>query len=92
MIERVLVKDTTLSPELQKNLSVVSTTKKLNESKIISAKADLESAKLYREAADVLDSKVAMQIRFLETLGEMQSHRSRKVMIMSLDVEGVIQK
>lgn len=65
VIEKVLVKDTILSAELQRNLSVVSTTKKLSESKIISAQSDLESAKLYREAADILDSKVAMQIRFL---------------------------
>jgi len=35
------------------------------ESQIISAKADLESAKLYREASDVLDLKAAIQIRFL---------------------------
>lgn len=48
IIEKVLVKDTILSPELQRNLSVVSTTKRLGESRIISAKADLESAKLYR--------------------------------------------
>jgi len=35
---------------------------------LISAKADVESAKLMREAADILDSKTAMQIRYLETL------------------------
>ena len=48
VIEKVLVKDIIMSPELQRNLSIVSTTRRLSESKIISAKADLESAKLYR--------------------------------------------
>jgi len=35
---------------------------------VISAKADVESAKLLREAADILDTKAAMQIRYLETI------------------------
>lgn len=48
LIERVLIKDMKLSPMLQGNLSIVSKTKRLCESRIISAKADLESAKLYR--------------------------------------------
>ena len=59
-------------------------TKRAVESKIISAKADLESAKLYREAADVLDIKAAMQIRFLETLENMNAMQSKKVLIMPL--------
>jgi hypothetical protein len=42
--------------------------KRIAQSKVISAKADVESAKLMREAADYLDNKAAMQIRFLETL------------------------
>lgn len=64
-IDHLLLKDMHLSNFLSENLSKVSKTKRLVESKIISAKADLESAKLYREAADILDIKAAMQIRFL---------------------------
>ena len=37
--------------------------------KLITAKADVESAKLMREAAEYLDNKSAMQVRYLETLG-----------------------
>lgn len=65
LIERVLIKDMKLSTLLQNNLSTVSKTKRLCESRIISAKADLDSAKLYREAADIMDTRAAMQIRFL---------------------------
>ncbi len=65
-------------------MSKVSKTKRLVESKIISARADLESAKLYREAADILDIKAAMQIRFLETLELMESMKSKKTVIMPL--------
>jgi len=35
---------------------------------VISAKADVESAKLMREAADILSSKAAMQIRYLDVI------------------------
>lgn len=67
-VEYLLLKDMNLSNYLSDNLSKVSKTKRAVESKIISAKADLESAKLYREAADILDIQAAVQIRFLETL------------------------
>ena len=41
-------------------MSAAAKQKRIAESKIISAQADVESAKLLREAADVLDSKAAM--------------------------------
>lgn len=42
--------------------------KRMAQAKVISAKADVESAKLMKEAAAFLDSKAAMQIRYLETI------------------------
>ena len=42
--------------------------RRLAESKKISARADVEAAKMMREAADILNSKSAMQIRYLETI------------------------
>lgn len=44
-------------------MSAAAKMRRLGESKVISAKADVESAILYREAADMLNSKAAMQIR-----------------------------
>lgn len=76
-----------LSETLQNNLSVVSKTSRLCQSRIISAKADLESAKLYREAADIMDTKAAMQIRFLETIGDMRKKASNKLIILPLSAE-----
>ena len=83
-VDHLLLKDLSLSNYMQAKLSKVPTTKRLVESKIISAKADLESAKLYREAADILDMKAAMQIRFLETLELMNAMKSKKTVIMPL--------
>ncbi len=67
-MEQIVLKDMRLSTKLTSNLSTVSKTRRDVESQIISAKADLECAQLYREASDFLDLKAAVQIRFLETL------------------------
>jgi len=67
-VEQIVLKDMRLSTKLTSNLSTVSKTRRDVEAQIISAKADLECAQLYREASDCLDLKAAVQIRFLETL------------------------
>lgn len=57
-----------LTPQMQSDLAAAAKNKRIAEAKVISAQADVESAKLMREAAEALNSKAAMQIRFLETL------------------------
>lgn len=49
-----------MNAETLRGLALAGVTKRLTEAKIISAKADVESAKFYREAADMLDSQAAM--------------------------------
>jgi hypothetical protein len=44
----------------------------------------LESALLFREAADILDVKAAIQIRFLQTLENMDSMKSKKLTIIPI--------
>ncbi len=55
--------------------------RRLAESKIISAKADVESAKLMKMAADELNSKAAMQIRYLETLKTVGKSNTKVIFI-----------
>ena len=52
----------------------------LVEAKIISAKANVSTSKLMREAADIMNSKAAMQIRYLETISKLSE--SSKVILM----------
>lgn len=47
-VEQIVLKDMKLSSKLTSNLSTVSKTKRDVEAQIISAKADLECAQLYR--------------------------------------------
>lgn len=55
----------TITKDLQRDLSMTSKTERLSKAKIISAEADVKSAKLMHQAADILNSKAAMQIRYL---------------------------
>lgn len=80
-IEEIFIKDIQLSKELQDSLSSAAKERRLAESKIISAKADVESAKLMRLAADELNTKSAMQIRYLETLKQVGKANTKVIFI-----------
>jgi hypothetical protein len=81
----VLIKDMIMTMELQSELATAAKNKRTAQAKVIAAKADVESAKLMREAADILDSKAAMQIRFLETLALIAQGPCPKIMFLPLD-------
>lgn len=81
-VESILIKDIILSQELQDSLSQAAKSKRAGESKIITARAEVESAKLMRRAADILASKAAMQIRYLEAMQTMARSSNSKVIFM----------
>lgn len=81
-IESILIKDLLLSDELQDSLAQAAKSKRAGESKIITARAEVESAKLMRRAADILASKAAMQIRYLEAMQSMAKQSNSKVIFM----------
>jgi regulator of protease activity HflC (stomatin/prohibitin superfamily) len=64
-VESMLVKDIIFSQELQESLSMAAQSKRTGEAKVIAARAEVESAKLMRQAADILSSAPAMQIRYV---------------------------
>jgi erythrocyte band 7 integral membrane protein len=65
-VESMLVKDIIFSQELQESLSMAAQSKRTGEAKVIAARAEVESAKLMRQAADILSSAPAMQIRYVK--------------------------
>ncbi|KAI1433471.1 stomatin family protein [Xylaria sp. CBS 124048] len=81
-VESMLIKDIVFSQELQGSLSMAAQSKRLGESKIIAAKAEVESAKLMRQAADILSSAPAMQIRYLEAMQAMAKSANSKVIFL----------
>ncbi|KIH89208.1 hypothetical protein SPBR_07445 [Sporothrix brasiliensis 5110] len=81
-VESMLIKDIIFSQELQESLSMAAQSTRLGESKIIAAKAEVESAKLMRQAADILSSAPAMQIRYLEAMQAMAKSANSKVIFL----------
>jgi erythrocyte band 7 integral membrane protein len=61
---------------------MVSKTYQLSMAKIISAQADVKSAKLLSEVSEILNSKPAMQMRYLETLQSVGKTEGKKVIFL----------
>lgn len=85
-IEGILIKDIVFSRELQESLSSAATQRRIGESKVIAAKAEVDSARLMRQAADILASPAAMQIRQLESLQAMAKTSAAKVIFVPMNL------
>merc|ERR1711939_1109405 len=81
-VESMLIKDLIFSEELQESLSMAAQSKRTGEAKVIAARAEVESAKLMRQAADILSSAPAMQIRYLEAMQQMAKSANSKVIFL----------
>ncbi|KAF2158034.1 membrane protease subunit, stomatin/prohibitin like protein [Myriangium duriaei CBS 260.36] len=81
-VESMLIKDIVFSQELQDSLSMAAQSKRTGEAKVIAARAEVESAKLMRQAADILSSAPAMQIRYLEAMQAMAKSGNSKIIFM----------
>ncbi|KAJ3181077.1 hypothetical protein HDU85_003782 [Gaertneriomyces sp. JEL0708] len=86
-VKSILIKDLRLSQELQETLASAAKQKRVGQSKIITAQAEVEAARLMREASDILNTPAAIQIRYLETMQAMAREAGTKVIFMPPDVQ-----
>ncbi|KAG6919757.1 hypothetical protein DXG01_001591 [Tephrocybe rancida] len=86
-IEGILIKDIIFSPEVSASLSSAAQQKRIGESKVIAARAEVDSARLMRQAADILASPAAMQIRQLEALQQMAKSAGSKVIFVPMQLQ-----
>ncbi|KAI7859695.1 hypothetical protein BDC45DRAFT_456235 [Circinella umbellata] len=84
-IESILIKDLKLSAELQESVSAAAQAKRIGNAKVISAKAEVDSAKLMRTAADILSTPAAMQIRYLETMQNLAKGSGTRIVYLPSD-------
>lgn len=84
-IEQILIRDIRIPKHIQDMLSSAATAEREGRAKIITARADVESAKLMREAADILNSDGAMQIRLLEVYNKLAQSDNAKLIFMPSD-------
>lgn len=89
-IEGILVKDIIFSPDVAASLSSAAQQKRIGESKVIAARAEVDAARLMRQAADILASPAAMQIRQLEALQVMAKTASSKVVFVPMQLQSDI--
>ncbi|KAJ7144002.1 hypothetical protein C8R44DRAFT_973755 [Mycena epipterygia] len=89
-IEGILIKDIIFSADVSASLSSAAQQKRLGESKVIAARAEVDSAKLMRQAADILASPAAMQIRQLEALQHMAKSGQSKVIFVPMHLQSDI--
>ncbi len=81
-VEAILIKDLKFSADLQETLSSAAKQQRLGESRVIAARAEVEASKLLREASDILNTPVAMQMRYLDTLNSMAKSSNAKIIFM----------
>jgi regulator of protease activity HflC (stomatin/prohibitin superfamily) len=86
-IEGILIKDIIFSTEVAHSLSSAAQQKRIGESKVIAARAEVDSARLMRQAADILASPAAMQIRQLEALQSMAKTANTKVVFVPMQLQ-----
>ncbi|KAI0758068.1 hypothetical protein C8Q74DRAFT_1210328 [Fomes fomentarius] len=86
-IEGILIKDIIFSPEVSASLSSAAQQKRIGESKVIAARAEVDAARLMRQAADILASPAAMQIRQLEALQSMAKSANSKVVFVPMNLQ-----
>ncbi|KAJ2452190.1 hypothetical protein EV183_003117 [Coemansia sp. RSA 2336] len=84
-VESILIKDVSMSRELQDSLSSAATQKRIGESKVIQAKAEVDAAIMMREAAEILNTPAAMQIRTLDSMVMMAKTANTKVMFVPVN-------
>jgi erythrocyte band 7 integral membrane protein len=89
-VESMLIKDIIFSSELQDSLSMAAQSKRIGESKVIAASAEVEAAKLMRQAADILSSAPAMQIRQLEAYQAMAKTANSKVIFVPTNTNAAV--
>jgi len=86
-IEGILIKDIIFGAEVAASLSSAAQQKRIGESKVIAARAEVDAARLMRQAADILASPAAMQIRQLEALQTMAKTAGTKVVFVPMQLQ-----
>ncbi|KAI8333646.1 hypothetical protein BC941DRAFT_434070 [Chlamydoabsidia padenii] len=88
-IEAILVKDITFSEQLMESLASAAMAARSGEARVITSKAEVEVAELLKQSSEILSTKAAFQLRYLETLVAMsRAGKGPKTLFMPLPASG----
>ncbi|EAR82705.2 SPFH domain/band 7 family protein (macronuclear) [Tetrahymena thermophila SB210] len=85
LVEEILFKDIALNKETQSDMAATAKQRRLGETKLISNKAEVQAAALLKQTAEILDSKAAMQVRYLEVIQNITKSAQEQVIFLPLD-------
>jgi len=77
----VEVKDVEIPQQMQRAMARQAESERERRAKIIAAEGEYQASQRLREAADILESPTALQLRLFQTLGEISSENSSTVII-----------
>jgi erythrocyte band 7 integral membrane protein len=84
-VNMIQITDIVIPENIKNILSSAATAEREGKAKVILAEADVEAAKLMRQASDILSTSGAMQIRMLETYSKLAANPHAKIVFMPLD-------
>ncbi len=77
----VEVKDVEIPQQMQRAMARQAESERERRAKIIAAEGEYQASQRLREAADILESPTALQLRLFQTLGEISSENNSTVII-----------
>ncbi|ESN94229.1 hypothetical protein HELRODRAFT_185104 [Helobdella robusta] len=79
-VERVEMKDVRLPVQLQRAMAAEAEAAREARAKVIAAEGEQKAARALKEAADIIDeSQSALQLRYLQTLGQIASEKNSTI-------------
>lgn len=88
-ITHVLVQDVALPREFQATMASGAMQKKIGEARVIMQQADVISAKLQKEVAEIMNTDAALQIRYLQALEQLARSGNPKMVFFPSDYRDI---
>ena len=82
----IQIKDIDVPKNIMTTLSSAVTAEREAQAKIITAEADVKAAHLLRQAADIISTDAAMQIRSLEVIDRLANSANTKIILLPSDL------
>eukprot|EP00827_Trimyema_finlayi_P000368 TRINITY_DN1037_c0_g1_i3.p1 TRINITY_DN1037_c0_g1~~TRINITY_DN1037_c0_g1_i3.p1 ORF type:complete len:360 (-),score=80.23 TRINITY_DN1037_c0_g1_i3:86-1165(-) len=92
VVESFFLKEIECEPQVQNEIQKATAMVRQAKSNVINAEANVRAAQSLRKAADSLNSKAAIQIRFLNTLEEVCTKPGTRLMFYPKNCESFMQK
>lgn len=88
-VMRLLVQDVFLPQQFRKTFSTGAVAKRISEAQVINSKADVQVAKLLKDASDALNTDAAFQIRYIDALENIAKNPNPKMIFFPADYQHV---